>query len=122
MPTLPSPEEARLDAVILAMLDRERELYPSQMFAVLRRDHGDLPLLRTRAVLARLFAERRVARLWQRYLLPRDIEAVRADWLARIDRHSALLDAMEDDEASDDARDMVRRWTGWGVEGCDFAS
>ena len=122
MPTLPSPEEARMDAVILAMLDRERELYPSQMFAVLRRDHRDLPLRRTRAVLARLFAERRVARLWQRYLLPRDIEAVRADWLARIDRHAALLDAMEDDEASDDARDMVRRWMGWGVEGCDFAS
>lgn len=65
-------------------------------------------------MLERLFAERRVARLWHRYMLPDAVEAVRARWLAMIKLQGARLDAdLDDPHAWGEARRLLRAWDGW---------
>jgi len=116
-------EETCLERAILDLLAGEPESYPSHIVGALRRRDTDLPLERTRGVLERLFVERRVARLWHRYLLARDVDAVRGKWLAMIDRQAERIDAdPADPDALHDARDLITRWDGWRIEGCDFAA
>ncbi|MFV0624402.1 hypothetical protein ACBY01_10380 [Sphingomonas sp. ac-8] len=112
---MPTPlDETKLERAILALLADRRELYPSQIIGALRRHDAGLPLHHARAVLERLIAERRVARLWHRYLLPRDVEEVRATWLAMIDRQAARLDAdLATTGAADEARALLTGWDGW---------
>jgi hypothetical protein len=116
-------DETGLERAILDLLATCRELYPSQLAAALQRRDAGLPLDRARDVLDRLFAERRVARLWHRYLLPGDVEQVRATWLEKIDRHAARIDAAPADPASSRcARDLVIRWDGWSEKGRGLAA
>lgn len=85
--------------------------------ADLQRRHPGLRVRRTRAVLERLFAERRVARLWHRYLLAGDVEAVRARWLERIQHQAARIDAdPAAPGASAAARALVAQWDGWRIQ------
>lgn len=78
---------------------------------------------RMREVPERLFVEGLVALLWRRYLLARDVGAVRAKWLAMIDRQAARIDAdPADPSASQDARNIVSRWDGWRVDGADVVA
>lgn len=107
-------DDDRLASAILDALDSERELYPADLIELMLARYADLPLDRTAVVLDRLFADRRVARLWHRYLLPRDVETVRATWLANIKHYGSRLSANLDDHASTgDAWQMVRDWDGW---------
>ena len=122
MPTTTAIDETMIERAILDLLKTRREIYPSHIIGEFRRSHAGLPLDRTRDVLERLFIERRVARLWHRYMLPADVEAVRAKWLGLIERQAERIDAVAVDPAtSRDARDLVMRWDGWSMEGCDFA-
>ncbi|MFV1920943.1 hypothetical protein VPH46_16155 [Sphingomonas sp. MJ1 (PH-R8)] len=67
-----------------------------------------------RAALERLLTERRIARLWHRYLLARDVDAVRAKWLEAIDRQATCIDAdLAGPHASLDAREFLTRWDGY---------
>lgn len=123
MLTKTTADETLLERSILDLLATRREIYPSHIVGELRRRDRGLPVERTRKVLERLFVERRVARLWHRYILARDVEAVRAKWLAMIDRQAARIDAdPADPSASQDARDIVSRWDGWRVEEADFVA
>ena len=106
-------DDVRLEQAILDLLATHREIYLSPMIQALRRRHPDLRVERTRAVLERLLSERRIARLWHRYLLARDVEVVRATWLERIDRQAAGIDAdPAAPQASRDARAFLTRWDG----------
>lgn len=109
-------EDAELERAILDLLASRREVYPLHIMADLRRRHPGLRVQRTRAVLERLFAERRVARLWHRYLLASDVEAVRARWLERIQKQAACIDAdPAAPGASAAARASVAQWDGWRI-------
>lgn len=98
---------------ILGVLADRTELYPSELVGDLRRRAPDLPPERVRPVLARLFAERQVARLWHRYLLPGDVARVRAAWLAmlRAQRHKFV--GLE--TRYEATRDRITRWDGWRI-------
>lgn len=114
-------DDVRLEQAILDLLAAQREIYLSPMIQALRRRHPGLRVERTRAVLERLFSERRIAQLWHRYLLARDVEVVRATWLERIDRQAAGIDAdPAAPQASRDAREFLTRWDGWCVDGRDL--
>lgn len=114
-------DDVRLEQAILDLLAAQREIYLSPMIQELRRRHPGLRVERTRAVLERLFSERRIAQLWHRYLLARDVEVVRATWLERIDRQAAGIDAdPAAPQASRDAREFLMRWDGWCVNGRDL--
>lgn len=123
MPIRTAEDETLIEDAILDLLATRREIYPSHMVGELQRLNPGLPLELTHDVLERLFAERRVARLWHRYILPHDVDAVRAKWLAMIERQAKRIDADPFDAAmSRDARDLVTRWDGWRVKGCDAAA
>jgi hypothetical protein len=93
------------DEAILALLAQEPELYPRDVAA--RLGAGAV------AVLERLYAAGAVARLWNRYLLPRDVAAVRARWLRAIDAHCARLEAEGAGPGTcDRARAVVSGWEG----------
>lgn len=114
MPTDTMIDETQLEHAILDLLTTRREIYPSHMIGELRRCDPALPVERTRDVLERLFAERRVARLWHRYILPGDVDLVRGKWLAMIDRQAERIDADPAGPAtSHDARALIMRWDGW---------
>lgn len=110
-------DDLRLERAILALLEHEREVYPSHMIGLLRAQDATLPFARTRDVLERLFAERRVARLWHRYMLARDVDAVRAKWLDMITLHGAQLNSTMDAGAASDGHAMLTSWDGWQLQG-----
>ena len=114
MPTQTDIDETPLEHAILDLLATRREIYPTHIIGELQRRHPSLPLERTCDVMERLFTERRVARLWHRYILACHVEAVRAKWLATIDRQANRIDADPLARAMfHDARDFVMRWDGW---------
>lgn len=116
-------DETSLELAIFDLLADRPESYPLHIVGALRQHDPSLPLERTGDVLERLFVERRIARLWHRYLLTRDIEVVRSKWLATIERQAAGIDADPGDpNASHHARDLIMRWDGWHIEGCNLAT
>lgn len=110
-------DDLRLETAILALLERTSEVYPSHMIGLLRAQDATLPVARTRDVLERLFVQRRVARLWHRYLLARDVDAVRAKWLGMIERHGAELESSMDAGASRYGHMVLTSWDGWRLQG-----
>lgn len=112
--------DASLETAILALLDIRPEIYPAHLVIALRRRDPGLAIERMRLVLDRLLAERRVARLWHRYLLPRDIAKVRAIWLAGIARHQT---ALRDGADPDGAQRLILSWDGWNIDTrCELAA
>lgn len=112
-----APDDLRLEQAILALLAQKQEIYPSHMIGLLRAQDASLPLTRTRDVLERLFAQRRVARLWHRYLLARDVDAVRAKWLGMIARLGDQLDSTMHRGAARDGHAILTSWDGWKLQG-----
>ncbi len=110
-------DETPLERAILDLLADRREVYPSHLVGALRKQDATLPLHHTRHVLERLFCERRVARLWHRYMLPRDVGRVRGEWLAMIDRQSSrLISDLDDQGATSVARHVLASWDGWSLD------
>ena len=110
-------DETPLERAILDLLADRREVYPSHLVGALRKRNATLPLHHTRDVLERLFCERRVARLWHRYMLPRDVVCVREEWLAMIARQgSRLVRDLNDRTAATDARRVLASWDGWSLD------
>ena len=107
------PTDAPLEMAILALLDIRAEMYPAHLVTALRRRDPGLAIERTRIVLDQLFAERRVARLWHRYMLPRDIEKVRAIWLDGIARYDTALHDIAD---PDGTQRLILGWDGWHID------
>jgi hypothetical protein len=96
------------DEAILALLGAAPELYPRGVAARL-----GLGTDAVAAALERLYAGGRVGRLWNRYLLPDAVPAVRARWLRAIDAHCARLEAEGAAPGTcDRAREVVRAWEG----------
>ena len=94
-----------IETAILTLLAERPELYPRQIAAALAaRDVGPPAVT---ATLERLRRQRRVARLWHRYLLPDDVAAVSGRWLAGIGA------AMADDPGAAAARAALVAWDGW---------
>jgi hypothetical protein len=103
--------EGEVERAVLALLDAEPELYPSQVAARLGDDASPDGL---RPLLGRLLAERRVARLWHRYLLADAVDAVRTRWLSTIDAHCDRLRGDGGDPGTcARARHLVEGWDGW---------
>ena len=117
LPAQCSIDETPLERAILDLLADRREVYPSHLVGALRKQDATLPLHHTRHVLERLFCERRVARLWHRYMLPRDVGRVRGEWLAMIDRQSSrLISDLDDQGATSVARHVLASWDGWSLD------
>ena len=116
-------DNRKLEQTILDLLATRPEIYPSQMAGELERRHAGLSLARMHDVLEHLFAERRVARLWHRYLLPSDVRDVRSKWLDRLQRQTDRLGATSTYPAIfQTARDIVTHWDGWSVEARNIAA
>lgn len=112
----PRMTDAAIETAILDLLAERVEIYPSFLIGELRRRHPALPDEAIRPVLERLWFERRVARLWHRYMLPRDVDAVRAKWLTTIERRRADFERMDPrPEAYDESRAILQAWDGWTV-------
>jgi hypothetical protein len=88
-------DDSLIELAILGVLAERREIYPSFLAGELRRRAPLLPTTRIRPVLEQLWADRRVARLWHRYMLPVDVPGVRDKWLAMIERRRSDLESME---------------------------
>jgi hypothetical protein len=109
-------DESLIELAILGVLAERTEIYPSHLIGELRRRAPGLPLERVRDVLERLWVERRVARLWHRYLLPDRVDAVRGKWLAMIARRRADYEALDElPNAYHDGRAILLAWDGWRV-------
>ena len=107
-------DDAAVEVAILELLAERAELYPSHLIGELHRRTPGLAPARVRPVLDRLFAERRVARLWHRYLLPEAVAGVRAHWLARLEsRADRLASDRGDPHAVNPTRAALRSWNGW---------
>jgi hypothetical protein len=101
---------------ILGVLAERTEIYPSHLVGELRRRLPSVPGAEVRPVLERLWNERRVARLWHRYLLPDRVPAVREKWLEMIDRRRDDLEALETNENGySEGRAILLAWDGWRV-------
>lgn len=111
-----STEDLLVELAILGVLAERTEIYPSHLVGELRRRAPMLPAARIRPVLELLWQERRVARLWHRYLLPDRIPAVRARWLATIDRlRSDAGPHASDADGFANGRAILTAWDGWRV-------
>ena len=84
-------DDAAVETAILDMLAERAERYPAHLVSDMRRRGFKLPPVRVRTTLDRLFADRRVARLWHRYLLPEAVSEVRTRWLSMLDGRSERL-------------------------------
>jgi hypothetical protein len=105
-----------IESAILSLLSERVEIYPAFMIGELRRLHPHLPPERIRLVLERLWTERRVARLWHRYMLPGDVDAVRAKWLSTLGRRRAEFERMDpSDGAYEDGIAILNAWDGWTI-------
>lgn len=105
-----------IELAILGVLAERCEIYPSHLVGELRRRAPALPSNRVRPVLEHLWAERRVARLWHRYLLPARVPAVRDKWLAMLDRKREAFKADDGHLGGWRAsRDILDAWDGWTV-------
>lgn len=102
-----------VELAILGVLAERTEIYPSHLVGELRRRAPTLPSERVRSVLERLWEQRRVARLWHRYLLPDRVDGVRAKWLEMVDRRRDDLDALDPGYAESHA--ILTAWDGWRV-------
>jgi hypothetical protein len=100
-------EDQLVELAILGVLAERTEIYPVHLVAELRRRAPLLPPERIRPVLQRLWQERRVARLWHRYLLPDRVPEVRRQWLAMIDRPRTQTAAYQAGRA------ILHAWDGW---------
>lgn len=110
-------DDALLELAILGVLAEHSEIYPAHLIRELRRCAPSLPLGRARLVLERLYDERRVARLWHRYLLPDRVAAVRARWLAMLDRQERMPRASDPALADHrNARLLLCSWDGWSLD------
>lgn len=111
-------DDTAIEAAILALLGERTEIYPSHIVGALRRTHPALPAARVRPALERMFAERRVARLWHRYLPPEAVGRVRAQWLAMLERQAGRLARdTGDPHAVREARAILEGWDGWRFGG-----
>jgi hypothetical protein len=116
-PDRPGMDEQLLELAILGVLAERTEIYPSHLVGELRRRAPALPAARVRPMLEELWQQRRVARLWHRYLLPDRVEAVRAQWLTMVDRRRADYDALDDlPDAYARGRAILLAWDGWHVD------
>lgn len=105
-----------IELAILGILAERTEIYPSHLVGELRRRAPGLPPGEVRPVLERLWQERRVARLWHRYMLPDRVEAVRSRWLAMIERQREKLEAADTSpDAYAQGRATLIAWDGWRV-------
>jgi hypothetical protein len=105
-----------IELAILGVLAERREIYPSFLAGELRRRAPLLPAARIRPVLEQLWADRRVARLWHRYMLPVDVPGVRDKWLAMIERRRTELESMEEcTNAYEAGRATLDAWDGWTI-------
>ncbi|WP_076744872.1 hypothetical protein [Sphingomonas jeddahensis] len=108
--------DALTELAILGVLAERTEIYPSHLVGELRRRAPSVPAEAIRPALERLWRDRRVARLWHRYLLPDRVPAVRAKWLAMIDRRRADLEALDTHEDGyAEGRAVLLAWDGWRV-------
>lgn len=113
-PATAGSDDRLVEFAILAILSERRELYPLTLRRELRRRVPHLAEAPLRPVLERMWRERRVARLWHRYLLPGDVPAVRACWLAALERQRAAFEQAHGDlRAWTHARALLFRWDGW---------
>jgi hypothetical protein len=104
------------ETAILSLLTERVEIYPAFMIGELRRLHPHLSPERIRQVLERLWTERRVARLWHRYMLPGDVDAVRTKWLSTLSRNRAEFERMDPSEgAYEDGIAILNAWDGWSI-------
>lgn len=109
-------DEMLIELAILGVLAERTEIYPSHLVGELRRRLPSVPGAEVRPVLERLWNERRVARLWHRYLLPDRVPAVREKWLEMIDRRRDDLEALETNENGySEGRAILLAWDGWRV-------
>lgn len=120
-PTQAHPmEDMLVELAILGVLAERTEIYPSSLVGELRRRAPLLPAVRVRPVLERLWQERRVARLWHRYLLPDRVPAVRSQWLEMIDRRRLDLEELEDvSDGYSSGRAIITAWDGWRMGSAD---
>lgn len=111
-----SMTDSMVELAILGILAERTEIYPSHLIGELRRRGPELPPAEVRPVLERLWQERRVARLWHRYMLPDRVEAVRSRWLAMIERQREKLEAADTSpDAYAQGRATLMAWDGWCV-------
>ncbi|WP_375271340.1 hypothetical protein [Sphingomonas sp.] len=103
--------ETLIELAILGVLAERTEIYPSHLIGELRRRAPSVPPERVSRVLVRLWEERRVARLWHRYLLPDQVGAVRARWLAMVECHRDELNTLDPGYAGCHA--ILTAWDGW---------
>lgn len=109
-------DDTLIDLAVLGVLAERTEIYPSHLVGELRRRAPSVPPEAIRPALERLWRDRRVARLWHRYLLPDRVPAVRAKWLEMIDRRRADLEALDTNEDGyTEGRAMLLAWDGWRV-------
>lgn len=110
----PAPDaidDVTVERAILALLAERSEIYPAQLAGELRRRVPTLATERVPVVLDRLWRERRVARLWHRYLLPDRVDAVRARWLAAVEQRRDARDRIDPAYAAGHA--LLCAWDGW---------
>jgi hypothetical protein len=118
---VPVPHPGRMDdplieLAILGVLAERTEIYPSHLVGELRRRAPGIPPAGVRVVLERLWEQRRVARLWHRYMLPGQVATVRDKWLAMIERRRGDYEALEASlNAYEDGRAILLAWDGWRV-------
>lgn len=116
-PVIVASDDLLIELAILGVLAEQCEIYPSFLIGELRRRAPGLAEGRIRPVLERLWTERRVARIWHRYLLPRDVPRVRDKWLAMIDRKRPDFEATDGDLSGWRAsRAILTRWDGWNEQ------
>lgn len=114
----PRITDAVIETAILDLLAEREEIYPSFLVDELRGRHPALPPQAIRRVLERLWFERRVARLWHRYMLARDVDAVRTKWLATIDCRRAETERMDArPDAFAESCAILKGWDGWVIKG-----
>ncbi|WP_066780436.1 hypothetical protein [Sphingomonas sp. CCH5-D11] len=113
-------DEMLIELAILGVLAERTEVYPSHLVGELRRRLPCVAGEEVRPVLERLWREKRVARLWHRYLLPDRVPAVRKRWLEMIDRRREDLEALESNENGYvEGRAALLGWDGWRVGNVD---
>lgn len=109
-------DEMLIELAILGVLAERTEIYPSHLVGELRRRVPAIAGGQVRPVLERLWRERRVARLWHRYMLPCRVPSVRDKWLEMIDRRRDDLEALETNENGyAEGRAILLAWDGWRV-------
>ena len=113
-------DDQLVELAILGILAERSEVYPPYLVSELRRRAPMLRVELVGPVLERLWRERRVARLWHRYLLPDRVPTVRARWLSMIEHSRTSRAAREAAGAAyDDGQALLQTWDGWRIGAVD---